>query len=39
MYYITVLIIVCGGYVSGSRAFECNGYYTDSSVNGPPAGN
>ena len=34
MYYITVSIIVilCGGYVSG----ECNGYYTDSDVNGPP---
>ena len=34
MYYITVSIIVilCGGYVSG----ECHGYYTDSSVNGPP---
>ena len=33
MYYITVSIIVilCGGYVSG----ECRGYYTDSIVNSP----
>ena len=40
MYYITVSIIVIlwGGCVNGED-HETHGYYTDSSVNGPPAGN
>ena len=35
MYYSTVIaitVILSGGYVSGN----CNGFYTDSDVNGPP---
>ena len=33
MHYITlsIIVILCGGYVSG----ECHGHYTDSTVNSP----